>query len=351
MYKKRQAFVMTFNESSDQSSLNTSSLLTNSEKTSQLQPILAVILEARLKSNISHSDASNALNIQIHYLKAIEEGDLDTLPEQVYILGFVRSYANYLGLDAAKCVSDYKQQVLFSHHYKPILVSPSALQESMVPKRAMLILSFLLVVGGYLSWLYVSDKQEQKEKLTHDIQVFDNDDEDSTLTDHEPEVEEPFAHEEHALAPNATLENGNSLFQVEPSFRPENQEPLSPSEIEPKEPSGTADIVIVATHRSWIEIKDKEKIIYRGILNKGESYSIPKGEGLELTTGNAGGISFLVDGQITPALGQAGQVMRKLPLTKESLSVVASTEKPHTDITGENDHATARPGDKRFITE
>jgi len=58
------------------------------------------IKEARRSQNITLAEAAHATKIKERYLRAIEEGHLEELPSTVQQRGFVRSYADYLGLDA-----------------------------------------------------------------------------------------------------------------------------------------------------------------------------------------------------------------------------------------------------------
>lgn len=51
---------------------------------------------------------SKTLHISETYLRAIEELDTETLPSLGYVLGFMRSYAKYLGFDVASAVARYK---------------------------------------------------------------------------------------------------------------------------------------------------------------------------------------------------------------------------------------------------
>jgi len=57
------------------------------------------------------SDVSLVLKIRPHHLIAIEEGRFDVLPARVYAIGYVRSYAAYLGLDAGKYVDRLKAEM------------------------------------------------------------------------------------------------------------------------------------------------------------------------------------------------------------------------------------------------
>lgn len=55
---------------------------------------------ARASLGLSLRDASHALRIRPEYLEAIERCDVSALPEPTFALGFIRSYARYLGMDA-----------------------------------------------------------------------------------------------------------------------------------------------------------------------------------------------------------------------------------------------------------
>ena len=57
------------------------------------------IKQARQEQDLTLEEVSHATRIKEHYLKAIEEDDLDALPSPVQQRGFVRSYASYLGLE------------------------------------------------------------------------------------------------------------------------------------------------------------------------------------------------------------------------------------------------------------
>lgn len=53
----------------------------------------------RLQYRMSYADIAKATRIQAKYLEALENGAYERLPAEVYVRGFLRSYARYLGLD------------------------------------------------------------------------------------------------------------------------------------------------------------------------------------------------------------------------------------------------------------
>ena len=62
----------------------------------------------RLQKSLSYADIAEELHIQATFIKAIEELDQDALPSIGYVLGYVRTYAQYLGLDGTDAVARYK---------------------------------------------------------------------------------------------------------------------------------------------------------------------------------------------------------------------------------------------------
>lgn len=68
----------------------------------------------RREMNITLKEAENATSVRASYLNAIEEGDVSKLISPVYAQGFVKQYANFLGLDSDKIAKEYP--LIFSRH-------------------------------------------------------------------------------------------------------------------------------------------------------------------------------------------------------------------------------------------
>ncbi len=65
---------------------------------------------ARVRAGLSVFDVASATKINSEYLEAIESMDRAALPPRAYALGFVRCYANHLGLGADELVCEFKAQ-------------------------------------------------------------------------------------------------------------------------------------------------------------------------------------------------------------------------------------------------
>jgi cytoskeleton protein RodZ len=63
--------------------------------------------EARLRQGLDFPEIEQATKIRAKYLHALEEEHFDLLPAQTYVKGFLRSYADYLGLDPQLYVDEF----------------------------------------------------------------------------------------------------------------------------------------------------------------------------------------------------------------------------------------------------
>lgn len=70
-------------------------------------PIGAILREARHRRNLDISQCEKATRIRARYLQALEEGHLDLIPAPVYVRSFLRTYAEFLGVDAERLLADY----------------------------------------------------------------------------------------------------------------------------------------------------------------------------------------------------------------------------------------------------
>ena len=59
----------------------------------------AVLEKARKQRGLTLDEAEYATKIRKRYLDGLEREDFGVLPDAVYARGFLKTYANYLGLD------------------------------------------------------------------------------------------------------------------------------------------------------------------------------------------------------------------------------------------------------------
>jgi hypothetical protein len=66
--------------------------------------------EARLRQGLDFPELEQATKIRGKYLRALEDEEFDLLPAQTYVKGFLRAYAEYLGLDGQLYVDEYNSR-------------------------------------------------------------------------------------------------------------------------------------------------------------------------------------------------------------------------------------------------
>jgi cytoskeleton protein RodZ len=95
------------------------------------------------------------LRIRPAYLAALEQGRIEDLPGPAYAMGFVRAYANHLGLDGDRVLARYKADTA-DVHARPDLTLPVPLGERSLPGGPILLVALILALCGYGTWYYLS---------------------------------------------------------------------------------------------------------------------------------------------------------------------------------------------------
>src|SRR3954449_1256952 len=75
--------------------------------------------EARVRQGVDLLEAERATKIRSKYLRALEDERFELLPAQTYVKGFLRSYAEYLGLDGQLYVDEYNSRYVADDEAPP----------------------------------------------------------------------------------------------------------------------------------------------------------------------------------------------------------------------------------------
>jgi cytoskeleton protein RodZ len=107
----------------------------------------------RHHAGLDVSHVATTLRIRKEHLSAIEEGRFADLPGATYAMGFVRSYAEFLGMDVGAAIQEFKEETQSSRE-RVSLVFPSAGAEDRVPRGWLLGMSAFLALVIFGAWLY-----------------------------------------------------------------------------------------------------------------------------------------------------------------------------------------------------
>ena len=73
-----------------------------------MPPIGETLREARLRQGLEIAEVEQATKIRGKYLRALEAEEFDRLPGSTFVRTFLRTYAEYLGLDPQLLVEEYR---------------------------------------------------------------------------------------------------------------------------------------------------------------------------------------------------------------------------------------------------
>ena len=111
------------------------------------------------------ADVAASLRIRAPYLSALEQGRLGDLPGPAYAVGFLRTYATLLGLDADEMARRFRAEAA-EVNGKTRLQFPAPVSERGVPAGAVVLLGVLLAIGGYFAWYRLSGDGAGPERIT-----------------------------------------------------------------------------------------------------------------------------------------------------------------------------------------
>jgi cytoskeleton protein RodZ len=258
-------------------------------------PVGEILRRARVHYGQSLDDVEAVLRIRAAQLGALESGKVDQLPGRVYAIGFVRAYAEYLGLDGDKMVHLFKLQS-GGKTAKPELNFPVAASESKLPGIFLLGMSLAAVV--LIAVLFSSFHMHRSASAVEQIPVV------SAQMKAEAQAPVPKALPVPAPVP---VQSGVPAAV--------NQTAAAPSGVAAIPGQPAARIVIAIKETTWLEIRNSSgKAIISQVLNPGDKYLVPNEQGLILATGNIGGLQFIVDGRALAPLGDTGAVARGIKL-------------------------------------
>lgn len=98
-------------------------------------PIGQRLRDKRIERKLSINDVAISLKIKPQFLEAIEKGDYKRLPSPAYAQGFVRNYADYLGLPKAQTSALFKRDF---DEKKAIKVLPDGISRTKEYKKSRL---------------------------------------------------------------------------------------------------------------------------------------------------------------------------------------------------------------------
>ena len=301
-----------------------------------------ILQDARIAKNVSLDTAAQETNIRRNYLEAIENNDFASLPGTVFVKGIMRTYGNYLGLDGAKLVEEFKTSLSGNtavnnnaiRESKGVRVRPSFKSNRDIgsgtdSNRNLFlmilcgVLVLLLAAGGVYYYLnrsgqgielsvpFLSDtvnkpKTEAKENPKADDSSQKKEAERSAsghlAADDKKENLSASAKEKNGVTAEKTAAKKEESTVKEKDGAANLKKEAASNEKNVTVNPGLTALKLTSTGKCWLRVTDaKGAVLYEGTLLKGETREFSKEGKLTVNIGNLKDLQIEHNGKVLPS--------------------------------------------------
>ncbi len=277
-------------------------------------------------------EISRATKIHIRFLKALEDNSFDELPEEVFIKGYIRSYANITGLDVEEMLNIYKESVEFKNQENiPLKISSVKTQSKTLLTFGLLILVVvgLLFGAGILIRKRGDPEQEKVSLMQEQAEIatpkspISSDISENRVVEENVDVQKAGSAEPEtsALSVNPSDQLAEELDEKK-VLSPEPEEPIelnaqtsdaSRADPSPQNPEGvekSLKLTIRAKENSWFNMTIDDFRDEDFILPAGTAKTFWANEAFRLTVGNKTGVELLLNGKVLTLPESKGRVVK-----------------------------------------
>ena len=281
------------------------------------EPFGKLLLDARAARGMTLAEVSASTKIPVSKLQAIERDDIESLPGGIFTRGFVRSYAETVGLDPQATLAEFEARFPDESSVATLhaTIEGRANEEFVRRQRTAksVVWLALLAVPLVLWMLSALVPGDTGPPLPEGVVAADE--EIAVGTGSGPQ---PQPSEEPAAPPAVESPLRPAPPAVESPLRPA---PV-PAPAEAAEP-GLLTMEMSVTADCWVQASaDGDRIVSR-LLRAGERQVIVAQEAIDLRVGDAGAFAFTINERPGRSLGESGEVVDIRVTVPNHLSFVA----------------------------
>ena len=243
---------------------------------------------AREEQGISISQAAVETRILQRYLIALEDGDYQHLPGDVYARGFIRNYAAYLGLSAEELIEMYRRERGITDQIRVVPATSSPrIRGLFVPSFFGVFFVVLIVIGlGYLALSATNNIGEDALAVVPTNTLV------PTPTSLPTPAPAPTGEPSSVLAivPTATNAPLDSAGGVLPTPVPTATPQAAPIVVEVRIQDGD-------NPGSWMRVDRDNETTQQRVFRPGESVTVEAQRNVTMVIGNPGVVFITVNGQ------------------------------------------------------
>ncbi|HVY12964.1 MAG TPA: RodZ domain-containing protein, partial [Alphaproteobacteria bacterium] len=300
--------------------------------------------EAREGAGFTLAEVADEVKIKLSYLQAIEDGRYGDLPSRTYAVGFVRTYAQALGLQSEELVARCRSEVGGMPKLAAPLVMPEPEVDRRLPGGTLMTICAILAVAVYAASYAFLRPASTSEAYSALPPAVESQAEASAAPAQTPApvaaqstppvaatpvpdkaAEEKAAAEKAAQEEKAKAEEAlkaRQAAEAEEKAKEEAQaaeeKPVAPPPV--KAVKAPSRIKLHAVSDTTVRIQDSQgHVLAERMIHRGEAFFVPDNHHYTLATTNAGALRLQVDGRSLPPLGALGEPMHNIPLDAGNL--------------------------------
>lgn len=275
----------------------------NPAQEEQLKEIGAQLREVRLEQGLSIDEIAAKTLIRVTFIQALEEGQLDLLPEAIFVQGFIRRYGDVLGLDGTALGKTFPTDFSLP---KSDMDTDTKSRGISIP---LYIPYILLLIAATCGLSYLLNSQRGTQTVQQPVATSKPIPVKSTPTI--PLVSKPS---QAALQPVAAVIPKTT--QATPASTPAVPTPLTQATPKPNSP---IKVTVNLQDSSWVRVTVDGKKEFEGTLPKEKQQTWTASKSLTFRTGNAGAVMLSLNEQQAQLLGSVGAV-KEVTFTPENTS-------------------------------
>lgn len=279
----------------------------------------ALLEKTRKERELSLDQVEQATKIRKRYLRGLEQGDYGALPDAVYARGFLKTYANYLGLDGEELAEQLKirrkprreRRIDYADFRKTgfdeALINPGGLagtdRRRVSGATIVTIIASVLVIALVIGALYYVGKGSQTSTPDGKRPSGTSQKSDSPGADKAS----------NAKASNELKSGSGNASEDKPKKQTDSATAGKDTKsTKPEKPLDSLRVAVrVKGSPSWCSIQSDGKVAYQEVAQPGFSQMFEAKQKIVITTGNAGALAVEVNGQDIGPLGGEGQVVTR----------------------------------------
>ena len=271
-----------------------------------------VLETTRKERGLTLEEVEHATKIRKRYLVGLEREDFGALPDAVYAQGFLKTYANYLGLDGEELSREFRDRrkprrergisygAPKKSEFDRPLINPGELgtarrRRSISGTTILTLVVALLALAAVVGGLYY---------VGRGVQISgENPAPSSPSEEQAADASRPEAGEE------AAKEKGGEEEEAAPGEAGGSQD-AGTGDAEPQPDSLTVEVSVEGSP-SWLSVLADGTLAYEQIAQPGFSQTFEAQREISIRTGNAGAVGVEVNGQDLGKLGESGEVLTR----------------------------------------